>query len=63
MEEARGERIVGANAGFVALVPHWTVWPFEVMILPRRHVTRLENMTATEKLEVASFLDKGAMAV
>jgi UDPglucose--hexose-1-phosphate uridylyltransferase len=56
MEVARGERIVGANAGFVALVPYWAVWPFEVMILPRRHVARLENMTAAEKLEFADIL-------
>ena len=56
MEVARGERIVGANAGFVALVPYWAVWPFEVMILPRRHVARLEDMTAAEKLEFADIL-------
>jgi UDPglucose--hexose-1-phosphate uridylyltransferase len=56
MEVTRGERIVGANAGFVALVPYWAVWPFEVMILPRRHVARLEDMTSTEKLEFAEIL-------
>jgi UDPglucose--hexose-1-phosphate uridylyltransferase len=56
MEVARGERIVGANAGFVALVPYWAVWPFEVMILPRRPVARLEDMTAAEKLEFADIL-------
>jgi UDPglucose--hexose-1-phosphate uridylyltransferase len=55
-EVTRGERIVGANAGFVALVPYWAVWPFEVMILPRRHVARLEDMTSTEKLEFAEIL-------
>ena len=56
MRLAREERIVGANAGFVALVPYWAIWPFEVMILPRRHVARLEDMTAAEKLEFADIL-------
>lgn len=30
-----GQRIVHSNSHFVALVPFWAVWPFEVMILPR----------------------------
>jgi UDPglucose--hexose-1-phosphate uridylyltransferase len=56
MEVARGERIVRANAGFVAMVPYWAVWPFEIMILPRRHIARLEDMSAAEKLEFAEIL-------
>jgi len=56
MEEARGERVVAQNASFVAIVPFWAVWPFEVMILPRRHVTRLEALTKAERLEFAEIL-------
>jgi len=56
MELSLGERIVGANAGFVALVPYWAVWPLEVMILPRRHIARVEDMTAAERLEFADIL-------
>ena len=33
MEVALGERVVAANDSFVAVVPFWAVWPFEVMIL------------------------------
>ncbi len=36
-----GERVVAANADFVAVVPYWAVWPFEVMVLPLRHVAEL----------------------
>jgi galactose-1-phosphate uridylyltransferase (family 1) len=45
LEEALAERLVEVNAGFVAVVPYWAVWPFEVMILPRRHITQLQEMT------------------
>jgi len=31
------ERVICENQGFVALVPFWAVWPFEVMILSRNH--------------------------
>ena len=56
MEEALGERLVEVNAGFVAMVPYWAVWPFEVMILPRRHMTQLQEMTDTERLDFAAIL-------
>src|SRR5690606_37677071 len=31
------ERIVLKNDHFVALVPYWAIWPYEVMIIPRTH--------------------------
>ena len=31
------KRIVCQNEDFVALVPFWAVWPYEAMIVPKRH--------------------------
>ena len=31
------ERLVWENDQFAVLVPYWAVWPFEVMVLPKRH--------------------------
>jgi UDPglucose--hexose-1-phosphate uridylyltransferase len=56
MEEALGERVVARNESFVALVPFWAVWPFEVMVLPRRHVERLEDFTDMERSDFAAIL-------
>jgi len=56
MEEALGERVVAANESFVVVVPFWAVWPFEVMILPRRHVASLQEMTERERLDFAAIL-------
>ncbi|MDB4885168.1 MAG: galactose-phosphate uridylyltransferase, partial [Gemmatimonadetes bacterium] len=41
VELRRGERIVCANDGFVALVPFWAVWPFEILVVSRRPVPHL----------------------
>lgn len=38
-----GERIVYQNDGFVVLVPFWAVWPFETMIVSRRHLTQMTD--------------------
>jgi UDPglucose--hexose-1-phosphate uridylyltransferase len=56
MEEVLGERVVARNPNFVAVVPFWAVWPFEVMILPRRHVARVQDLTETERSDLAAIL-------
>jgi UDPglucose--hexose-1-phosphate uridylyltransferase len=56
MEEALGERVVVRNSSFTAVVPFWAVWPFEVMVLPRRHVAQLQAFTAAERTDFAAIL-------
>jgi len=58
MEVALGERVVAANDSFVAVVPFWAVWPFEVMILPVRHIADLEAMTDGERDGFAEMLQR-----
>lgn len=47
------ERILFENAGFVALVPFWAVWPFEAMIIPKRHLPSISGLTDSEKTDLA----------
>ena len=47
---------MAANESFVAVVPFWAVWPFEVMVLPVRHVDDLESMTTAERDGLAAIL-------
>ena len=49
-------RIVCENDAFVALVPFWAVWPFEAMVLARRHVGSLTEMDATQQSSFADIL-------
>ena len=41
MERASGERMVCENEHFVALVPFWAVWPFELLLCSRGHVAHV----------------------
>jgi UDPglucose--hexose-1-phosphate uridylyltransferase len=56
LELEDGERILCENDGFVALVPYWAVWPFETMILSKRHLASLADLEGTEKGELADIL-------
>jgi UDPglucose--hexose-1-phosphate uridylyltransferase len=51
-----GERVVFENDGFVALVPWWAVWPFEVLIVSRRHVGALPEFSDAERDGLADVL-------
>ncbi len=51
-----GERIVSANQHFVALVPFWACWPFETMVLPRRHLGALPALAGEERLALAEII-------
>jgi UDPglucose--hexose-1-phosphate uridylyltransferase len=56
MEEE--ERIVCENEGFVAMVPFWAVWPFETMIVSKRHIASLLDFTVEEKNLFGSMLGR-----
>ena len=43
------ERILFQNEHFVVMVPFWAVWPYESMIVPRRHMRRIVEMSEDEQ--------------
>jgi UDPglucose--hexose-1-phosphate uridylyltransferase len=55
-ELERKERIVYENEHFVALVPFWAIWPFETMIVSKRHFGNVTEMTAEESLAFADAI-------
>ncbi len=55
-ETARGERVVAANEHFSAVVPFWAVWPFEVLLVARRHAAALADLAPAEVTGLADIL-------
>jgi UDPglucose--hexose-1-phosphate uridylyltransferase len=49
-------RVLCANSHWLALVPYWAVWPYELMILPKRRVARLPDLDADERATLAALL-------
>ncbi|MEO6964696.1 MAG: UDP-glucose--hexose-1-phosphate uridylyltransferase [Acidobacteriaceae bacterium] len=50
------QRIVCENEEFVALVPFWAVWPFETLVLSRRHFGSLAKMDQRQRAALAEIL-------
>ncbi|MBI1338910.1 UDP-glucose--hexose-1-phosphate uridylyltransferase [bacterium] len=55
-ETRLGERIVVETEGWVALVPFWAAWPFELLVLSRRPVGALTDLTRAEQRDLAGLL-------
>jgi len=57
-ELAAGERVVFANDHFAALVPWWAVWPFEVLLVSRRHLGAMPELSGDERDALADALKR-----
>jgi UDPglucose--hexose-1-phosphate uridylyltransferase len=56
LEIDAGERIILQNDHFVALVPFWAMWPFETMVLAKRHCAELADLNDTERGALAEMV-------
>ncbi|XP_076339457.1 galactose-1-phosphate uridylyltransferase isoform X2 [Tachypleus tridentatus] len=52
------ERNVVHNDHWIAVVPYWAVWPYETMLLPRRHVKRLYDLNDAERSSLADIMKR-----
>jgi UDPglucose--hexose-1-phosphate uridylyltransferase len=51
-----GERLVCRNDAWVALVPYWAVWPFELMLVPLRRVPDLPSLASDARDGLADIV-------
>lgn len=56
LEEEQALRIVAKNASFLAVVPYWAIWPFEVLVCSRRHLGSLLEFTQSEVAHLGAIL-------
>lgn len=41
---------------WLVVVPYWAVWPYETMLLPKRHVLRLTDLTPDEQIGLGRIM-------
>ncbi len=58
LELKAGERLVLQNDHFVVLVPFWAVWPYETIVLARRHVGALPDLNDLERDALADVVKR-----
>jgi UDPglucose--hexose-1-phosphate uridylyltransferase len=58
LETRLQERIICENASFTVVAPFWAVWPFETMLLPKRHVSLIDGFDDSERNDLARILQQ-----
>jgi UDPglucose--hexose-1-phosphate uridylyltransferase len=58
VETSLAARIVCANEAFLAMVPFWAAWPFETLLVSRRHVATLSGLDGPERDGLADLLKR-----
>jgi len=56
IEEDLGDRIVVENDSFSVLVPFWAIWPFETLLLSKRHLADFNDLNGHERDEMADIV-------
>ncbi len=57
-ELEKEDRILVQNDSFVALIPFWAIWPFEAMIISKRPVQNILQLTGEERTGLAAIYQK-----
>ncbi len=55
-EAADGTRTVAINESWIAVVPYWASWPYEILLLPRFTVQRISMLEPVERDSLAKIL-------
>ena len=55
-EEELGARAVVQNEHWLVVVPFWAIWPFETLLLPKRPVSRLPDLSDPKRSSLAAIL-------
>jgi UDPglucose--hexose-1-phosphate uridylyltransferase len=56
LELQRRERVICENDGFAVVVPFWAVWPFETLLMSKRHFASMEEFAGGEADLLADIL-------
>ncbi|KAI8325223.1 galactose-1-phosphate uridylyltransferase [Martensiomyces pterosporus] len=49
-------RVVLQNDSFMAIVPFWALWPFETMIVAKRHICNITELTDSQISDLAEVM-------
>jgi UDPglucose--hexose-1-phosphate uridylyltransferase len=56
--DAAGERLIFENSSFAVIVPFWAVWPFETIVIGKRHAGAIEQLASAERRDLADVLKR-----
>jgi UDPglucose--hexose-1-phosphate uridylyltransferase len=57
-ELKRGERVVEETEHWLAIVPFWAVWPFEILLLPKVSIPSFNELEGEVKADLSTIMSR-----
>ena len=57
-ELRKNERIIEQGVYWAAVVPYWAKWPYEILVIPKRHIKKLYQLTQDEIFDLSKIMKK-----
>ncbi|GAB1865381.1 Galactose-1-phosphate uridylyltransferase [Camponotus japonicus] len=57
-EVLKKDRIVIENRDWIVVVPFWAVWPYETMVLPKKQVTRMQDLSDSQQESLSVIMKR-----
>ncbi|XP_035464529.1 galactose-1-phosphate uridylyltransferase isoform X2 [Scophthalmus maximus] len=57
-EAEKKERVVVESSDWLVVVPYWATWPYQTLLLPRRHILRIGDLTTAEREGLADIMKR-----
>lgn len=58
LELKKQVRVLIENEDWLVIVPYWAFWPYETLLLPRRHILRLPDLEQNERQTLSDILKR-----
>ncbi|RYZ87949.1 MAG: UDP-glucose--hexose-1-phosphate uridylyltransferase, partial [Moraxellaceae bacterium] len=55
-ELSASQRVVVENENWIVVVPFWAAWPFETLLLPKKHRARVTELSEKEQASLGNIL-------
>ncbi len=58
LELRAAERVICENEGFAAIVPFWAIWPFETIVISKKHMPSMSGLDQSSRTALADILKR-----
>jgi UDPglucose--hexose-1-phosphate uridylyltransferase len=56
LEIEQQKRVILHNDHWLVVIPFWAIWPFEILLIPKRHIKHLPGLNNEEKNALADII-------
>eukprot|EP00111_Clytia_hemisphaerica_P023093 TCONS_00067936-protein len=56
LEQQKKERIVVENDDWIVVIPYWAMWPFEILVMPKKATQRINDLSTSQQQSLSTIM-------